>query len=69
MFNKQVIVEKNKKTKDYVFKLDDSNLNEFYEELFKYLFEDNNTKRLDDFLQISENRLEEYIQQNYYYET
>lgn len=68
-FNKETLLEKNKKTREYKFKITNENLNEFYEELFKFLFENNDTQKLDNFLLIAHNRLEEFIEKNYYYQS
>lgn len=67
--SKETLLEKNKKTREYRFKITDDNLDEFYEELFKFLFKDADTKKLDNFLLVAHNRLEEYLEKNYYYES
>lgn len=65
-FNKQTLVEKDKKSSEYTFKINDENLSEFYEELFRYLFENGKLKKLDNFLQISQHRIEEYMGLHYF---
>ena len=53
-----------RKNNQYYWNIEESKLSEFYEALFSFLFEKGNMHKLDEFLEISGNRLQEYITQH-----
>lgn len=63
------LVTHDSKTNEYRFNVSEEELAPFYEALFNFFFEDNDTRKLDNFLEVSQHRLEEFVNQNFYDET